>query len=131
MNTIKELDDYILNIEETKNTLLIKAINYYKNMREELYTFLEDGHIDISNNLAERTVKPFVIARKNFLFCKTADGAIATGKAFSIVQTARANGLNVELYLKYAIESIDKVPIEDLLPWSKNLPDNLKIIIKK
>ena len=40
-------------------------------------------------------------------------------------------GLNVELYLKYAIESIDKVPIEDLLPWSKNLPDNLKIIIKK
>ena len=131
LNTIKELDDYILNIEETKNTLLIKAINYYKNMREELYTFLEDGHIDISNNLAERTVKPFVIARKNFLFCKTADGAIATGKAFSIVQTARANGLNVELYLKYAIESIDKVPIEDLLPWSKNLPDNLKIIIKK
>lgn len=71
------------------------------------------------------------LARKNFLFCKTADGAIATGKAFSIVQTARANGLNVELYLKYAIESIDKVPIEDLLPWSKNLPDNLKIIIKK
>lgn len=100
---LKELDTYIMSLAETKNQLLIKAVKYYINMRSELYTFLEDGHVDISNNLAERTVKPFVIARKNFMFCKTIDGAMTVGKVFSIVQTARANGLNVEEYIKYVI----------------------------
>ena len=60
------------------------------------------------------------------MFCKTSDGATVTGKLFSIVQTAKANGLMVEQYLKYVIERIEKFPIEDLL-WSDKLPDELKI----
>lgn len=125
---LKELDTYIMSLAETKNQLLIKAVKYYINMRRELYTFLEDGHVDISNNLAERTVKPFVIARKNFMFCKTIDGAMTVGKVFSIVQTARANGLNVEEYIKYVIENINCKNIDDILPWSDKLPSNIRIV---
>ena len=56
-----------------------------------------------------------------------ANGAEKTAKIFSIVQTARANGVKVEEYLKYTIENIDKVPLEKLLPWHKDLPDELRI----
>ena len=107
-----------------------KAINHYFNDKKELYTFKESGYVDISNNLAERTVKPFVIFRKSFMFCKTKEGAETTSKAFSIVQTARANGVIVELYLKYVLENIAKKPIEELLPWSDKLPSNIKITNK-
>ena len=67
------------------------------------------------------------IDRKNFLFCKTTDGAITTGKLFSIVQTARANGLKSEQYLTYVISNINKKDINELLPWSKSLPKELLI----
>lgn len=124
---LKEIDEMILSIDCGSNSYLNKAVNHYKNDKDELYTFLEDGYVDISNNLAERTVKPFVIARKNFMFCKTADGALATGKIFSIVQTAKANGLKSESYLKYVIENIDKEDINNLLPWSENIKKKLSI----
>lgn len=127
---IKDLDDYIYSINTDNNSLLEKAVNYYKNHREDLYTYLNDGYLDMSNNLAERVVKPFVIARKNFLFCKTADGAVTTGKLFSIVQTAKANGLKSEEYLTFVIQNISKKNIEDLLPWSKTLPKELLISSK-
>ena len=68
-----------------------------------------------------------VIARKNFMFCKNANGVEKTAKIFSIVHTARANGVKVEEYLKYTIENIDKLPLEKLLPWHKDLPYELRI----
>ena len=124
---IKELDTYIDSISIENNELLYKAVKYYNNNKKELYTYLDYGYLDISNNLAERVVKPFVIARKSFLFCKTADGATTTGKLFSIVQTARANGLKSEEYLTYVISNINKKDINDLLPWSNKLPKELLI----
>lgn len=124
---IKELDTYIDSISIENNELLSKAVKYYNNNKKELYTYLDYGYLDISNNLAERVVKPFVIARKSFLFCKTADGATTTGKLFSIVQTARANGLKSEEYLTYVISNINKKDINDLLPWSNKLPKELLI----
>lgn len=127
--TIKELDEMILSIDYGSNSLLKKAVEHYKNDKDELYTFLEYGYIyiDISNNIAERTVKPFVIARKNFMFCKTSDGAEVTGKLFSIIQTARANGIKTELYMKYVIENIGKEDINNLLPWSEDIVKKFKI----
>ena len=95
--------------------------------RTELYTYLENGYVEMENNLAERVVKPFVIARKSFLFCKTADGADVTAKLFSIVQTARANGLKSEQYLSYCLENIRKVPVEELLPWNEKIPAEIRI----
>jgi len=124
---IDDLNAYIDSIDYSNNELLSKAVNYYLNHKKELYTYLQDGYLEMSNNLAERVVKPFVIARKNFLFCKTADGAITTGKLFSIVQTARANGLKSEQYLTYVISNINKKDINELLPWSENLPKDLLI----
>lgn len=124
---IEELNNYIDLINIDNNELLSKAVNYYNNNKKELYTYLDYGYLDISNNLAERVVKPFVIARKSFLFCKTADGATTTGKLFSIVQTARANGLKSEEYLTYVISNINKKDINDLLPWSNKLPKELLI----
>ena len=126
-SVIKELNNYIDSIDIDNNELLSRAVNYYNNNKKELYTYLDYGYLDISNNLAERVVKPFVIARKSFLFCKTADGAVTTGKLFSIVQTARANGLKSEEYLAYVIRNINKKDINDLLPWSNKLPKELLI----
>lgn len=126
-SVIKDLNNYIDSINIDNNELLSKAVNYYNNNKKELYTYLDYGYLDISNNLAERVVKPFVIARKSFLFCKTADGATTTGKLFSIVQTARANGLKSEEYLTYVISNINKKDINDLLPWSNKLPKELLI----
>ena len=68
-----------------------------------------------------------VIARKSFLFCKTADGATTTGKLFSLVQTARANGLKSDLYIAYVISNINKKDFNDLLPWSDKIPEELHI----
>ena len=68
-----------------------------------------------------------MIARKNFLFCKTSDGAITTSKLFSIVQTSRANGLKSEEYLTYVIKNINTKDINSLLPWSDKLPKKLLI----
>ena len=124
---IQEIDKLILNIDYGSNSMLKKAVEHYKNDKDELYTFLENGYIDISNNLAERTVKPFVIARKNFMFCKTSDGAEVTGKLFSIIQTARANGIKTEEYLKYVIDNINKKDINELLPWSENIKNKFMI----
>lgn len=127
---LEEIDQKILSIDCGNSTYLEKACKHYKNDKKELYTFLENGYVDESNNLAERNVvRPFVIARSNFMFCKTSNGANVTGKLFSIVQTARRNGLKVEQYLKYVIENIQKKPLDSLLPWSNEIPDSLKINI--
>ena len=127
---IKDIDKYIKSLDVADGSSLEKAVKYYLYNEKEFYTFLKSGYVDISNNLAERVVRPFVIARKSFMFCKTVDGAIVTGKLFSIIQTARANGLKSEQYLKYVIENINKKNIGDLLPWSINLPKELLITNK-
>ena len=63
----------------------------------------------------------------NFMFCKTSNGATVTLKLFSIVRTARGNGLKVEQYLKYVIKNIQKKTLDSLLTWSNEIPDLLKI----
>lgn len=111
-------------------SLLSKAVDYAKNSWDKLFTYREYRYLEISNNLAERTVKPFVIARKNFLFSKTENGALASGLLFSIIQTSKANGLCIERYLEYVLNNINKIKIDDILPWSKNLPKDLKLNLK-
>ena len=61
------------------------------------------------------------------MFCKTSNGATVTLKLFSIVRTARGNGLKVEQYLKYVIKNIQKKTLDSLLTWSNEIPDLLKI----
>jgi len=85
----------------------------------------------------ERSIKPFVIGRKNFLFVNTAKGATASSNIYSIVETAKANNLVVERYLVYLFDNLSKIDIydseslENLMPWNDKIPENMKIKDKK
>jgi len=104
------------------------AIRYYLNQWDKLTAFLLDGRLEIDNNISERAIKPFVIGRKNWLFSNTPKGARASATIYSIVETAKENGLNPFEYLKYLFEKLpnvdikDKEALDDVLPWSTTLP---------
>ena len=89
---------------------------------------MKDGRLEIDNNRSERSIKPFVIGRKNWLFANTAKGAGASATIYSIVETAKENGLNPFEYLKFLFEKMpnmdldDKQAFDEILPWSKILP---------
>jgi transposase len=103
------------------------AVNYGRNQWAKLVRFLEDGRVEIDNNRAERSIKPFVIGRKNFLFCNTPRGARASALIYSIVETAKENGLNPYAYLNYLFEKLpnldsrDNETLDQLLPWNAKL----------
>ena len=80
-------------------------------------------------NAAERSIKPFVISRKNFLFCKTPSGAQATATVFSLIEAAKANRLDPYKYLVYIFEKLSQdkdYDLEQLMPWTKAVVDTCK-----
>jgi hypothetical protein len=97
-----------------------KAIGYCKNQWHKLIRYIDDGNLTIDNNRAERAVKPFVIGRKNWLFSNTANGASASAMLYSIIETAKANGLTPFDYIAHCLEQLshEKVDVETLLPWN-------------
>lgn len=105
-----------------------KAITYCLNQWDKLVAFLEDGRLEIDNNGSERSIKPVVIGRKNWLFSNTPKGARASAMIYSIVETAKANGLHPYYYLRYLFEQLPNIDLTDmdeldrLLPWSASLP---------
>ena len=127
MRIVNDIYDYLDSINAEEGTPLDAAVRYFRNVKGESKTFLLDGHIPISNNICERAIKPFAIMRRNVLFAKTENGASISGRIFTIVQTAKANGLIVDKYIEYVLENITKAPIENLLPWSEKLPKELSI----
>lgn len=110
-----------------------KAIKYCRNQWERLEAFLKDGRLEIDNNRAERSIKPFVIGRKNWIFSNTAKGAKSSAIIYSIVETAKENGLNPFNYLSYLFEELpnmdttDKEKLAQLLPWSASLPRECRV----
>ena len=107
----------------TPNSSIYAAVNYVKENWEDMWTYLENGYLEPSNNIAERAVKPFVIQRKVFQTSGSYAGARYTSKLFSIIQTARANNLDTFQYLNYLLENVNnpKIDIETLLPYSKEM----------
>ena len=98
----KVLDDFyawLETVNPSQGTGLARAVQYARNEKSYLYAFLEDPQIPIDNNLAKRAVKPFVISRKNWLFSTSPKGADAGAAAYSIINTAQANGIDVKEYL--------------------------------
>ena len=85
-----------------------RAITYALNQKETLETFLENPKIELTNNSAERAVKPFVIGRKNWLFCNTPDGASSSAIIYSIIETAKAYNLNPYEYLEQIFSNIQQ-----------------------
>ncbi len=108
-----------------------QAIFYLKNNWENLTRYISNGALDISNNRAERAVKPFVIGRKNWLFCNCSQGAEASSVIYSMIESAKMNGLKIYEYLEYILEKVDASMSEDelrkLLPYSPFLPESLKV----
>jgi len=110
-----------------------KAIHYCLNQWDKLQTFMLDGRLEISNNRIERAIRPFVIGRNSWLFANTPRGARASAMIYSIVQTAKENGLNVFVYLCYLFERMPNMDIKDpavldeLLPYSPSLPDSCRV----
>ena len=100
-------------------TALGKALTYSLNQWPKLIRYLEDGNLSIDNNRAERAIKPFVIGRKNWLFSQTAKGAKASATLYSIIETAKANGLVPFDYIIYLLEKLSQPEpdINQLMPW--------------
>ena len=109
-------------------SLLGSAIGYSLNQEVYLRSYLLDGRLEISNNRAERAIKPFVIGRKNWLFSNTPRGADASAIIYSIIETAKLNDINPFPYLEYLFEKLPNINITSkdevlkLMPWSKDLP---------
>lgn len=101
----KPILDAMLSWASTRNAApkskLGIALTYLKNQWPHLVNYLKDGRLELSNNIAERSIKPFVISRKNFLFANTPSGATSSAVIFSLIETAKANGLDPYKYLTY------------------------------
>jgi transposase len=110
--------------------LLGEAIQYTRKQWPILVTFLQDGHLEIDNNLAENAIRPFAVGRKAWLFSGSPRGAEASAMLYTLVETAKANGLEPRAYLHYLFETLPTVTtpdgIEALLPH-RLTPDDLKI----
>ena len=103
-----------------------KAVTYIQNRRDYLMTYLEDGRCSFSNNLSENALRPFTVGRKNWLFCDTPHGAQASAIVYTMVEMAKANGVNVYHYLTYLLEklpddSMSDDELDQLAPWNKNV----------
>ena len=101
-----------------------KAINYALNQLPNVMHYLERGELDIDNNLAERSIKPFVMGRKNWLFSNSVSGADASARLYSIVQTCILNNVNPYNYLSDTLTKLAYMTINQdsdilsLLPWN-------------
>jgi hypothetical protein len=97
-----------------------KAIKYMLGQWPKLIRYIDDGHLSIDNNRAERAIKPLVIGRKNWLFSNTPNGADASAMLYSIVETAKANGLILYDYMVKCMKELAKADpdIDALLPWN-------------
>ena len=98
-------------------------MKYTKNHRDSLRTYLQDDRCELSNNAAERKAKSYAIGRKNSLLHTSVDGAKASSVIYSLVETAKANNLNVFQYLYMVLLYMPGCKsgsegIEQLMPWS-------------
>jgi hypothetical protein len=120
-HAIPLLDDLFQWLSKQKvvsSSQLGKVIKYAVGQWPKLIGYVDDGHLSIDNNRAERAIKPLVIGRKNWLFSDPPKGAIAM--LYCIIETAKANDLIVYDYLVKCMQELAKSApdIESLLPWN-------------
>ena len=118
-------------IPAAPKSALGKALHYLKQQRPYLLRYLEDGRLELSNNRAERSIKPFVIGRKNFLFANTPLGAQASAVIYSLIETAKETELDPFRYLTWLLKTaptLDRAVdswATSLLP--ANAPDTCRV----
>ena len=118
---LNELRNWVSKLNAPPKSLLGKAANYVISQWSWLTAWLEDGRLEISNNLAERSIKPFVIGRKNFLFANTPSGARSSAILFSMIQTAKENGFDPYRYLTWVLKTAPNL--------NMNSPDNVDSLL--
>jgi len=133
------LEAYWSWVENNSNRVLPKsrigkALQYSINQREGLMRYLEDGNCDMTNNTAENSIRPFTVGRKNWLFAGSPNGAHSSAIVYSLVETAKANGINPYKYLQLLLSAIPKLDMEDpmsldrFLPWDPKVREACKIL---
>lgn len=115
-----------------------EGLNYSINQEKYLKVFLDDGEVPMDNNAAEQSIRGFCIGKKNWVMIDTIAGAKSSAIIYSIAETAKANNLKPYDYFEYLLTEIpkhlddtDRRFLEDLLPWSPNLPVNCRKSDKK
>ena len=112
-----------------------KAISYLDSQWPKLLRVLDDGRIPLDTNAVERAIRPFVIGRRNWMFADTPSGATASARLYSLVETAKANGLEPWAYLAEVFEKLPTAvtddDIEALLPWRVELPESALRIVTR
>ena len=103
-------------------TLTGKALHYLDKQWPRLIRYLDDGRVQVDNNLCENAIRPFVIGRKAWLFSDTPKGADASARLYSLIETAKANDIEPYAYLRHVFTELPKATtvedIEALLPWN-------------
>lgn len=100
------------------------ALNYLKNQWPCLTSYLQDGRIELNNNRAERSIKPFVISRKDFLFANTARGAQGSATILSLIEAAKETGQDPYRYLVWVLREVPRRAQNDT-GWAATLtPQN-------
>lgn len=117
---------------------LREAVIYAVNQQVYLRAFLDHGEIEISNNQVENAIRPIVVGRKNWLFCDTPAGACASAIVYTVIETAKANGLDPEGYLDHLLTVLPdhyfrkslgiRFSMDSLMPWSEKMQ---KLFAKK
>lgn len=132
------LDDFFVWLKTEKARVAPKkklgeAITYCLNQWQKLVVFLKDGRLELDNNRGERSIKPFVMGRKAWLFSASPKGAKASAIIYSIVETAKENQLDPLKYLTYIFEQLplidltDEAALDALMPWSDAIPTNCHV----
>ena len=118
-----------------RNTKFHKALQYAAGRKPYLDVYLEDGRCSLSNNLSENAIRPFTIGRKGWLFCDTPAGAESSAIVYSIVEMAKANGLNIYNYLNFILKNQPSLTMSDdqleaLAPWNEAVKESCSAEMK-
>lgn len=115
---VEEFYTWVGSLRVLPKTLIGRAAYYAASQREYLERYLLDGRLEISNNRAENSIRPFVMGRKNWLFSNTPGGARASAVYYSLIVSAKENGLVPFEYLtKVFTEAPNGAHVENLMPW--------------
>ena len=124
MPILEEYYAWLKTVHPEKGSKLEEAVRYSLNQKQALMAFLDNGEVPISNNLAENAIRPFTLGRKNWLFCDTTKGAEASAIVYSLVESAKANGIEPFAYLQYVLQfpylvkTHSHEELESLMPWA-------------
>ena len=128
---LEEYYAWLKTVHPEKGSKLEEAVRYSLNQKQHLMAYLDNGEIPISNNLVENAIRPFTLGRKNWLFCDTPKGAETSAIVYSLVESAKANGIEPFAYLQHILVQLPYLgkthsheELESLTPWSPYIQQN-------